>query len=224
MQLEHFRTGVAGLAAVAIVCAWIAAVATFARPRASSAMAARVLAGTQWMAILAAGGLLVVWASSPARWAYALDFRNWALPVLTPILALAAIEALRPAPETVSAATIWSGRLRLAQVIALIFCAVLSVQSIVWDRLSARLRASIASHQGGCVSLADLRWPQSTALDHWATPAYAVLLQGRHANTLVLYRGTCGDTDFAQAMRFNHSFQVIRRSGWFVLPDGIPRG
>lgn len=223
MQLEHFRTGVAGLPAIAVVGVWIAAVATFARPRASSPMATRVLTWTQWMAVLAAGGLLLVWASSPARWAYSLDFRNWALPAIAPILALAAVEALfSPAPTSETA--IWRGRLRLAQAIALIFCAVLSLQSIVWNRLSVGLRASIASHEGGCVSLSDLRWPLSTALEHWATPAYAVLLQGRRANTLVLYRGTCGDTDFAHAMRFNHSFQVVRRSGWFILPDGIPKG
>ncbi len=224
MQLQHLTTGIARLAVAAEAAVWVAALAVFLRPRLSARPAcARVLALTAWAGVSAAGLLLLGWASNPLRWAYSLDFRNLAGLCLSPILTLAAVEVLFPASDTPTAVT-YRRRLLTAQAAAVVFCAVLSVQGFTWDRLSTRLRASIAAHRGGCVSVSDLRWPLSTALDHWATPAYAVLLQGRRPDTLILHRGVCGHTDFAHETRFTYVPHVVRHDGWFFLPGGGPKG
>lgn len=221
MQVKHFENAVAGVPMEAIGCVWVAALGLYllAQPDVRGRVG-RWLAVVPWVALLLAGAILVRWAVDPARWAYALDFRDWALPFSFPMMALAALEAMTaPIGGDPRAALPDPRRLLAVQAVAVIFLAVLTVQSTVWWMMSSRLQEEIARRPHGCTTLDALGWPVNTALYHWATPAYATLLQGRTPHTLVLYKRPCAEGAFEQSMRFNYAFRVVHRDGWFVLPD-----
>lgn len=116
------------------------------------------------LACLAVTAILwIVWASLPSWWQQGINYRRWIVPACAPFYFLTAWEIWKPPLRTTHRAS----SIALA---ALLFATVLTLQSLAWSRLTARLRHS-----------PDPSTLTHTPLDHWSTPGYFILLQSRAA-------------------------------------------
>lgn len=171
-------------------------------------------------AVGAAGTALLVWAFEN-RWGYALDYRGWAPLVSAPFLFLAGVDALwvrRPADRPA---------LRAVPVLcALVFTAVLGVQSLRWTDATAALEAAVAALPGPCEENADLPVLAGTPLWHWAVRAQSLLVQDRSPDRIVMGDPLpCTDVRPGEPLPLAPYETTPREGGWFdlrALSSGAP--
>jgi len=108
--------------------------------------------------------------------------------------------------------------------IGAIFLIVLSIQSVQWALMNQRLTSDLMDSDRGCVVSNSVAWLGDTPMDHWGVTLYAVLLQGRKPNTLLLpgqfacqLFGVDGDASFGEMGTF--SFVRPRGEGWFDFEE-----
>jgi hypothetical protein len=168
---------------------------------------------------LAAGAAMAPWASDPARWASALNYR-FAMNVLSAgFLILATIEGIHPPALSANDAA-WMLRARRGAIGAagIAFLLLFALEGRSWRELCHRFAGDVESASGSCVSLSELPSTPGTALTHWGTPSLAIVLQGREPRRLALFDGGCaalargGDVPLAPW----DSRPADR--GWFRLP------
>ena len=184
-----FRDGVLGPPLYGMLAMWLAAFAPFAR--------SRLVQRLGLVAIVAAGILWAWWAAEPARWAGAINFRRWVVPFALPFM-LAAFFAARRATENAVALTggITISRPEMqvafrftsakpkaehgivAPLIAAVFCLVITLQSLGWKRLVARLDGAIASDARRVIPHDSVPWVARTPMDHWGMTALVALHGG----------------------------------------------
>jgi hypothetical protein len=114
----------------------------------------------------------------------------------------------------------WNHRLRIVQVIGVVFLLVLSIQSTSWFNLTKILRENITQSEDACISLSSIVWLTRTPLNFYATPSYSILLQGRAPQKLALDGDGCTEASFSQAVRispYDSPFLRSRTGGWFDL-------
>ena len=157
-----WRDGVLGPPLFGMLAMWLAAFSPFMRVR--GAQRAGLLA------IVAAGVLWAWWAAEPERWAGAINFRRWVVPFAFPFL-LAAFLAARRAPEKFTACS-------LAPAVAAVFFIVITLQSLGWRRLVARLGDEIANDPRTIIPHEAVPWVARTPLDHWGMTALVALRGG----------------------------------------------
>ncbi len=179
MLAIYFWQGVFGLPLLSIVCFW-AAVWTARKMELNAGIPRERRA---WLLLFAAGACLLYWAADPHRWWKALDFRRWLVPLNLPFFLLAWWDARHREPLAAS-------QLRFRSIascgVGAIFALVLSVQSIVWLGMCRRLDAQVRAEGDAVLPSAALSWTAQTVMDHWATSAMVVLLQGAAPHTLEL--------------------------------------
>jgi len=223
LLLESFRTAVFGLPLVALAFDLIAAgcLLKLASDRSTLGKVSKV----EYVAVgaIAAAGLcLVPWALSASHWAWALAYRFWTVPITLTFMAAASVEALYfTSHSSDDESLLQSGRLPVLLTISGIFLTVLSVQSIVWARLTDRLRRTVNETPSGCIPRSALSWARRTPLDHWSIAPYAIDIQGRKPNTLVLDRNGCREFATTGKVRLSQWLLRSRHGGWFDL-DEIP--
>jgi hypothetical protein len=165
-----------------------------------------------------AGWLLVGWARDPQQWAGAVGFRSWALACSAPFMLLAAVEGLIRDTRLVP---YLAGQVRyrgmLMNLAAGIFLVVLALQSRSWLNLRNTLRNTIAQSSSTCISQASLGWLDRTPLNHWATPAYTIIVQGRAPHRLVLDGDGCAEARLSNAVRIAPWDARDPHEGWFDL-------
>jgi hypothetical protein len=203
-------SALAGLPLLALACGWAAG---------GLLAAARFARWAGWagvVALVVAGGVLVMWARSAELWRNSLDFRYLAIFSALPFLALAVAEALwPPMPEQLAAAA--PVRRAALQTAGVVLVLVLAVQSGVWYGLSTRLRDTLAQSQWACLSAGPLGWPARTPLGHWSVGSHGLLLQGRAPSTLMLVGDGCGEADFGGDLRLSDWMNRPWDRGWFDL-------
>ncbi len=199
-----FSDGVFGLPLCGMLAMWIAAFASLTRPR------------VLWpgvAAILIAGVLWTWWAAEPERWAGAINYRRWVVPLALPFM-LAAFLSVRPGTEDSAAfvgnVTILKPEMSvsfsivpppprsehrvLLPLLGTVFCAVITLQSIGWWKLVERLNSEVASHARVVVRRDEVPWTAGTPANHWSMPALVALKQGRQpAKYLAFNRGASVD-------------------------------
>jgi hypothetical protein len=216
---RHFAVSLLGSPLISLACAYLAAIMVFVLPlaRAPHRGPAVFLIRALGLASLGlAGWLLVGWARDPHQWAGAVGFRSWALACSAPFMLLAAVEGLirdtRFLPDL-------GGQLRyrglLVNLAAGIFLAVLALQSRSWLILKNTLRDTMAQSSSACISQASVGWLDRTPLNHWATPAYAIILQGRAPPRLVLDGDGCAEARLSNTVRIAPWDVRGPRDGWF---------
>jgi hypothetical protein len=160
--------------------------------------------------LIAAGLMLVPWAINPHSWWKSLDYRNWVIPISGVVMGACALDAWRNTEQ----GHLWRGRQPALIAIGAVFFVVLSLQSLSWNQLTNRLLDAMRA--GGCVPRRSLTWIDRTPLDHWATGAYAIVLQERTAHSLVLDGDRCGD--YAANGTVNILWLARKKGdGWFDL-------
>ncbi len=141
--LATFKESVIGGPLLALALVAIAALSCVFAPRAHARAFLMASLGL-------AGVVLVVWAVQPLNWARCAEYRGWVVPFSLPFMAGAAVETLwrqrSPEPQ------LQDQRLYALPLIGGIFCAVLSIQSLQWERASQLLADELVSSDRGCVS------------------------------------------------------------------------
>ncbi len=172
---------------------WLAGIMAFLQPllrryQPRFASAAGVLG---IICVLIAAGHWINWAYSPIdSWGGAICYRRWFWPLTLPFYALATAEAIllawnrdrRVSPDALLASPeARSVRGPMAILVALTFALVLGMQCRSWSRLTDRLIADLQSDPAPIVpqSAPSLEWIGHTPLNHWATPYYVMVMQGK---------------------------------------------
>jgi hypothetical protein len=152
-----------------------------------------LISWTGMLLLVAAGGLMIGWGSSTRAWWQALDYRSFVLVFALPLVVWALLDGVLPqgSPEPLPS----EGRSRgLAPPTAafvvgfsgVVFSAVLIGQSVGWHRLVTRLDQAVGRAPQACVLESTLP-ERHTALRHWATPALALLEEGRTPGKVVVH-------------------------------------
>ncbi len=214
------HVSVSGRVLAALACAWAAGALLCllawndtGLERARTALRALVVA-----TLAASGVLLESWAIDPALWRNALGFRSFALLAGLPFIAMAAGESVlrwrhgemwvRPNP---------ADRVLAIRIVAAAFLMVLATQGMVWHRLTGTLKTALETSPARCLPTSALPRLGRTPLDHWSTPSYAILLQGRSPRTLVLADDGCAELRDGGAIPVAPWDRRARNTGWFDL-------
>jgi len=160
---------------------------------------------------LAAGVCLIPPSIDARTLSAVMGYRFWVGPISVALMAGCALDAWRGNP-----APLWAARKPALVAIGSAFFIVLSLQSVTWARLTTRFVGTLHQAGCGCVPRSSLKWITNTPLNHWATDAYAIVLQGRTPQVLVLEDDNC-DT-----YKKNREVNILWFSsaggrGWFDL-------
>jgi hypothetical protein len=195
VALNRWRKGVYGAPIGGLRWFWLSAVLVFLVGRLDPLKRARL--GT-WLgagALIAAAcgaALWLNWAGDERRWAFALDYRRWFVPLALPFYGLCVLDACWPsvrasAGEAADVAADRLTRARLSYLLAGTFAAVLSVQSVLWGLMTQRLLEEAKHYPSPVIPRSALPWIEGTPMQHWATMSYLVALQGTTPRKLFLY-------------------------------------
>ena len=126
-----------------------------------------------------------IWAVDAEKWSTAANYRRWVVPLTIPFYLLAFLDRLIvPSPRMDS-----SG-LELPMVVgvsvAATFFVILSIQSIIWVRLTRHLMRDLESDPATIVPWSRVSWDRNTAMYHWGTTSYVFVLEGRTPRKLLL--------------------------------------
>ena len=176
-------------------------------------------------ALMIASAAFIAWAIHPASWTKFDDYRFWEPAFSMILMAVAAVEVLRPQLAEPTANEVYGSLLPL---IGGIFLTVFSIMSFVWARASNRLVGDLVNSDRGCISFKDVAAAKDTALDQWSLGFYAIELQAREPQTLLLKHNlSCrmfahsGDAILAE----NPAKIYIKRrdEGWFDFDSAHKR-
>jgi hypothetical protein len=190
---DRFLTGVWGWPAMGITLMWACAIFVWlhgrdpghTRDRYFSGLGLKCAPAAAFLTAVLAGSCLLFWATDPHLWSSAPNYRRWVAPFTVPLLAFAVMEVLhRPARVSANG----SDRLRSLIVLtcSIAFSAVLSIQALGWQNLTRHLMADVNDFNDWIVPQEAIDWIDATPLDHWSTPSYVLLLQGRRPSKLLL--------------------------------------
>jgi hypothetical protein len=194
VALERWEQGVAGLPFLGLCCVWASAALLFIRARLNGPRKHK----KRWLdvlaiaAALAGGGAWLYWASDAGRWAYALDYRRWVVPLSVPFYAFACFEAIRFSRHEGDASDVSDVPLDLAPravvagVAAVTFAAVLFIQGMIWLSLTRRLVRFAEAYPSPVLPWSSVQWTHGTPLDHWAASSLLMALQGPKPQNLLL--------------------------------------
>jgi len=136
--------------------------------------------------VLAAAVTWVLWARDPKLWADAVNYRRWVVPLTLPFYLLAFLDAWATVPSQAIEPSLGLRR-PVGYAVACTFVLVLSIQSLVWLKLTHILMAKVASHPAGIVPWRDVAaGADGTAIDHWGTSSFVFVLEGRVPRHLLL--------------------------------------
>jgi len=167
-------------------------------------------------AVSIAGLCLIPWSLDPHLWWKALNYRFWLGGLVLILMSACVLDAWLPADPGFQ----WRVRQPALPVIGAAFLVVVTLQSAVWIGLTRRLLSELGAAPNRCVQRGSIRWIRHTALDHWATDAYAIVLQGQAPRALILTGDGC---ELLAATHTLHILNDSRQAGWFDLAN-IPGG
>ncbi len=167
-------------------------------------------------AVSIAGLCLVPWSLNARLWWKALNYKFWLIGFVLILMAACVLDARLPADADFQ----WRVRQPALPVIGASFLVVLALQSAVWMGMTRRLLTELAAAPNRCVQRESIRWIRGTALDHWATDAYAIVIQGQKPDALILTGDGC---TLLAATHTLHILNDSRTAGWFDLSN-VPGG
>jgi hypothetical protein len=189
---ESWHYGVEGPALRGIILMWCAGVGAFLCCRSQIPFVERIsgrIRIASLICIIGAALIWTLWAADPHKWTDAANYRRWVVPLTMPFYFLAFADQWRslgnarrnPAAPSDNRLP-WAIGISVAGTFALI----LSIQSIVWARLTHRLMADVESYPAALVPWSQIAWSKDTAITHWGTTSYIFVLEGRVPRKLLL--------------------------------------
>ena len=162
------------------------------------------------------GAALLPWAADPHSWWKALDYRFFAVLLAIPPMAMALLDVWLDEPAGGRAAVEASSGVGFRNWIALsqavVAMAVLSAFALSFHDLQTRLLTQVESEPNGCVTVWWRDWVSHSPLDHWATTADSLVVQGREPTRVALR--ACYP-DFAGGVPITDWQTVGYEGGWF---------
>ncbi len=221
LQVDHFHSSVAGMPLYALLFAWSAALVIFLShfgdPIVNRAFARtlEVYGGPDnhdleartsrvkiisiffrvygYLGVLAAGLILLVWASSPHAWKGELDYKGLVLACCLPFMLFAAIEGIL-GHATVSdqpGRGLSAYRRGVILLSGAVFLAVFGTQSLVFAHITSELQQDIRNDTSGCIPIYGEPALNDTLFTHWSVSSLAMVLQSRKPHTVVLDTFSC---------------------------------
>jgi hypothetical protein len=136
--------------------------------------------------VVFAAATWIIWASNSHRWTTAANYRRWVVPLTIPFYFLAFLETwLRTHPST-EPENVRPPLMSIGLGVAGTFAVVLSIQSVVWLRMTRHLMRDVEKSPTAIVPRSAISWTRETALEHWGTASYVFALEGRQPRHLVL--------------------------------------
>lgn len=133
---------------------------------------------------IAAAVIWIIWAADAHKWTTAANYRRWVVPLSVPFYLFAFLDMYFRTGQSADIAH--RPAFRVGFVVAATFAIVLSIQSIVWMRLTRRLMRDVETYPAAIVPWRTISWTADTALYHWGTASYVFVLEGRTPRHLVL--------------------------------------
>jgi hypothetical protein len=175
-----------------------------------------VVAGLLTLLVCVAGIGMVLWVIRSSNWVDSQGYRFW-YPGIALLLMLGAATEVWLYPM----ANEGVAQLQRSQALVsmgAVFLVVLSLQSLIWNRLSDRLSVVIDESRGHCVEKPSITWLRGTALQHWSSNYYALDLQTRRPTALILDQNDCA------ILRETGNLRIVSwgpvqpsRDGWFDM-------
>ena len=187
---EAWRWGVEGYPLRGIEFMWAAGVCV---------LLYGTLHGTRWVShrrvlrfgaafgVFAALVTWTIWAHKSTLWSTAVNYRRWVVPLTVPFYLMAFVDQWMRLRQPAPGFGWVRVRLPIGLAVTGVFAIVLSVQSIVWVRLTHHLVRSVETYPRALVPWDDVaQWAKDTPLYHWGTTSYVFVLEGRQPRKLVL--------------------------------------
>jgi hypothetical protein len=193
----------------------------------------RLLRGTHWNAhieplailgilcALTAAVIWILWAADAHKWTTAANYRRWVVPLSVPFYSFALLDQFFRTSQAADVAKPYGAR--VGYVVAATFAVVLSIQSVVWMRLTRHLMQDVETYPAAIVPWRTISWTADTALYHWGTASYVFALEGRTPRHLVLDPEK-PDSDKQRAILDQHPPAVPLSSFTAVKPTPGPAG
>ena len=156
----------------------------------------RLLRATKWneyhqpvailglLCALTATVIWTLWAADAHKWTTAANYRRWVVPLSIPFYLFAFLDQFF---HTGPAADVkYPPAFGIGLVVSATFAIVLSIQSVVWMRLTRHLMQDVETYPAAIVPWRTISWTADTALYHWGTASYVFALEGRTPRHLVL--------------------------------------
>ena len=157
------------------------------------------------------------WAADSHKWSTAANYRRWVVPLTAPFYLLALLDSWFESPSTASN-KIEIGAMAGAWT-AFIFLLVLSIQSVVWVKLTRRLFQDVESYPATIVPWSRIAWTRDTPLYHWGTTPYIFVLEGAKPRRLVL---DPDEYDAEQQLRMLDEVPPRIPLSWFTPISPVP--
>jgi len=192
-QARAFYNSLAGFPLAAIVSSLVYATLELATSVVQVRQRYRMLSTTTSYAALAACFLFfILWARNAGLWMGGISYKDLALPINLPFMGLAILEVVCQARGLgQEPGRAFHNRLPFIWATAVIFSSTLYFQNRVFAGSTDQLRLAMAQSASPCLSMNSLPNLYRTALNNWALPAYATLIQGKNTNVLVLPGDDC---------------------------------
>lgn len=146
----------------------------YQRPLAILGILCALIAATVWS----------FWAADAHKWTTAANYRRWVVPLSVPFYLFAFLDQyFRTGP---AADVKHPPAFRIGLIVSATFAVVLSIQSVVWMRLTRQLVRDVETYPAAIVPWRTVSWTADTALYHWGTASYVFALEGRTPRHLVL--------------------------------------
>jgi hypothetical protein len=192
-------------------------------------LAHRLLRNQTWMrwrpglfviASLCLAGAMVnwtIWALDSHKWSTAANYRRWVVPLTIPFYLLSFLDRWfdrEPSPDD-------SRRLSkfVGTCVALSFCLIISIQSMVWVRLTRHLFNDVESYPATIVPWSRVSWTRDTPLYHWGTTPYVFVLEGQKPRRLLL---DPDESDVREQLRMLEQVPPRIPLSWFTPISPIP--
>lgn len=191
---NRWRKGVSGQPLAGLRYLWLAAVLVLTVSWINAKRHPQIVRWIGAVAVgcaIAGGAVWVVWATDEHRWAFALDYRRWLVPLTVPFFALCVLDALvvrfriGRVPHLSPSAS--RTRARVCCVIAGTFAAVLATQSTLWSMLTRRLVLEAEAYPRAVVPRSAMPWIEHTPLMHWGAVSCLSVLEGPSPRRVLIF-------------------------------------
>lgn len=172
------------------------------------------------LAALCLAGAMVnwtIWAADSHKWSTAANYRRWVVPLTAPFYLLALLDRWFDRPLTTNTDFEMGGLVGLCT--AFIFLVVLSIQSVVWIRLTRHLVQDVESYPATIVPWSRIAWTRDTPLYHWGTTPFIFVLEGAKPHRLVL---DPDQSDADQQLRMVDQVPPRIPLSWFTPISPVP--
>ena len=187
-QVAQWERSVLGFPAWALLLVAIAAFTIFLRARSTRYQREMRIVTIGSLAL--AGILMAIWGSDASTWRDAIDYRGPSMWHSLLLMGLAFLDAVVPAKGEKLRDAI-PLRITVSNLAALIFCVVISLQSLSWRGEVDKLHTAMADSSTACIGTSTIPGFEDSPLNFWSLPPASIMIQDKTPDYVVLPDHLC---------------------------------